>query len=186
MPCACGTITAPMEKGQETRFSAARGLLAAPYATLISRVVLGGVFVVAGATKIPDPGGLAASIRSYGLPLPEWFVSLSAYALPYLEVMLGLYLLAGLFTRASAWATTALMAVFTLALLQGALRGLEIDCGCFGSTAGSSGQSNLWLDFARDVGLLALGLHVALAPIGRFSVDALLRRSSSRGGSSGA
>ncbi len=113
MPCACGTITAPMEKGQETRFSAARGLLAAPYATLISRAVLGGVFVVAGATKIPDPGGLAASIRSYGLPLPEWFVSLSAYALPYLEVMLGLYLLAGLFTRASAWATTGLMAMFT-------------------------------------------------------------------------
>ena len=113
MPCACGTITAPMEKGQETRFSAARGLLAAPYATLVSRLVLGGVFVVAGATKIPDPGGLAASIRSYGLPLPEWFVSLSAYALPYLEVMLGLYLLAGLFTRTSAWATTGLMAMFT-------------------------------------------------------------------------
>lgn len=29
---------------------------------------------------------------------------------------------------------------------------------------------------SRDVGLLALGLHVALAPTGRFSADALLRR----------
>lgn len=143
------------------------------YATLLSRIVLGGVFLVAGASKALDPGALAASIRSYELPLPEWLVSLSAHALPFLEILLGLYLLAGLFTRHSAWATNGLMIVFTLALLQGGLRGLQIDCGCFGS---STESGNLWLDAARDVGLLALGLHVALAPIGRFSVDALLRR----------
>lgn len=35
---------------------------------------------------------------------------------------------------------------------------------------------SLWLAAVRDVGLLALGLHLAFAPIGRFSVDALLRR----------
>jgi putative oxidoreductase len=144
------------------------------YATLLSRIVLGGVFLVSGASKVLDPGALAASIRSYELPLPEWFVSLSAHALPFLEILLGLYLLAGLFTRLSAWATNGLMILFLLALVQGAMRGLQIDCGCFGS---STEESNLWLDAARDVGLLALGLHVALAPIGRFSVDALLRRS---------
>jgi putative oxidoreductase len=174
MPFACGTITVLMEKGQN-RFSAVGIFLSSPYATLASRVVLGGVFLVAGATKVPNPGTLAAAIRSYEIPLPEWFVSLSAYALPYLEVLLGLYLLAGLFTRISAWATNGLVVIFLLALLQGALRGLEIDCGCFGSSAAVEG-SNLWLAAARDVGLLALGLHVALAPLGRFSADALLRR----------
>jgi putative oxidoreductase len=173
VPLACGTITVLMDKGQK-RFSAVGKALSSPYATLVSRVVLGGVFLVAGATKIPAPGSLAASIRSYELGLPEWFVSVSAHALPYLEVLLGLYLLAGLFTKASAWATTALTMVFFVALLQGAARGLEIDCGCFGSSAGET--SNLWLAAARDLGLLALGLHVALAPTGRFSVDALLRR----------
>jgi putative oxidoreductase len=165
-----------MEKGQK-RLSAVGGFLSSPYATLASRVLLGGVFLVAGAAKMFDPGSLAASIRSYELPLPEWFVSLSAHALPYLEVMLGLYLLAGLFTRTAAWATNGLTLLFLLALMQGALRGLEIDCGCFGSSAGET--SNLWLAAARDVGLLALGLHVTLAPLGRFSVDALLRRSRS-------
>lgn len=171
-----------MREGQTTRLRATGGLLlAGSVATLISRVVLGGVFLVAGATKVANPGALAASIRSYELPLPEWFVSLSAIGLPYLEVLLGLYLLVGLFTKASAWATNGLMAVFTVALLQGALRGLEIDCGCFGpsagtaSSAGSAGEANLWVDFLRDLGLIALGLHVALAPIGRFSVDALRR-----------
>jgi len=162
-----------MDKGQK-RFSAVGKLLSSSYASLVSRVVLGGVFLFAGATKIPGPGSLAASIRSYELGLPEWFVTLSAHALPYLEVLLGLYLLAGLFTKASAWATNVLTVVFSLALLQGAARGLQIDCGCFGSSAGETG--NLWLAAARDLGLLALGLHVALAPTGRFSVDALLRR----------
>ncbi len=167
-----------MEKGQN-RFSAVRGLLSSPYATLASRIILGGVFLVAGATKIANPGALAAAIRSYELPLPEWFVSLSAHALPYLEVLLGLYLLAGLFTKISAWATNGLTLLFLLALLQGVVRGLEIDCGCFGFSAGNT--SNLWLAAARDVGLLVLGLHVALAPLGRFSVDALLRRGRSEG-----
>lgn len=162
-----------MRKGQSW-YSAAWGLLRGSYATLVSRLVLGGVFLVAGATKIPDPGGLAASIRSYELSLPEWFVSLSAHALPYLEVMLGVYLLAGLFQKVFAWATTGLTALFLLALLQGALRGLEIDCGCLGSSAGET--SSLWLAAVRDVGLLLLGLHLALAPVGSFSVDALLRR----------
>ena len=47
--------------------------------------------------------------------------------------------------------------------MQAAHCALQLDCGCFGS---STGESNLWLD-------------VALAPIGRFSEDALLRRSGS-------
>jgi putative oxidoreductase len=164
-----------MEKGQNG-FSTAPGLLSSPYATLASRMVLGGVFLVAGATKIPNPGALAASIRSYELSLPEWFVSLSAHALPYLEVMLGLYLLIGLFTKVSAWATNGLTIIFLIALVQGALRGLEIDCGCFGSSADGGAGDNVLLAAARDVGLLALGLHIALAPSGRFGVDALLRR----------
>lgn len=155
-----------------------RTILSTSYATLVSRLVLGGVFLVAGITKALDRGGLAASIRTYELGLPEWFVSLLAYGLPYLEILVGLYLIAGLFTKVSAWATNAMMGVFILALLQGALRGLEIDCGCFGNTANGAQQGSLWLDVVRDFGLLALGLHIALAPIGRFSVDALLRRGS--------
>lgn len=164
-----------MEAKGQNNLSILKELLASSYATLLSRIALGGVFLFAGATKAFDAGGLAAAIRSYGLNLPEWFVSVSAYSLPYLEILLGLYLLAGLFTKPSAWITNALMLLFIVALAQGAARGLEIDCGCFGGAAGNE-AGNLWLDALRDVGLLALGLHIALAPMGRFSIDALLRR----------
>lgn len=170
------------------------------YVSLLCRLILGGVFAYAGAIKILDPGGLAASIRSYGLGLPEWFVSLSAHALPYLEVLLGLYLILGLFTKASAWATNVLMLVFIAALAQGALRGLEIDCGCFGSAAGSAGGSaassasssaastsggsggiwsSLWLAFVRDLGLLGLGLWIVRAGAGKFAVDSRISQARS-------
>lgn len=163
-----------LTKEHQKPFSALRGIPTSPYALLLSRIILGGVFLAAGASKVFDPGSLAAAIRSYDLGLPEWFVSFSAHLLPYLEVMLGVYLTFGLFTRVSAWTTNVLMLVFTLALAQAAARGLEISCGCFGGTA--SEPSNLWLDAARDVGLFALGLHVALLSAGRFSVDAMLHR----------
>jgi putative oxidoreductase len=133
------------------------------------------VFLYAGAAKVFDPGGLASSIRGYGLSLPEWFVTLSAHLLPLLEILLGLYLVVGLFTQTAAWVASFLTIVFTIALLQGALRGLEIDCGCFGSTSGG-GASSLWLDVLRDLGFLALGIQLALAPPGTFSADARLRR----------
>ncbi len=150
-----------------------RNFLSNSYAVLVSRLILGGVFIAAGIPKILDPGAFAVAIRSYELALPEWFVSFSAYALPYAEVLIGLYLIFGLFTKPTVWITTALMLVFTVALLQGAVRGLDINCGCFGAGEESS---NLWLAFLRDVGLVALCLHVALAPLGCLSVDALLRR----------
>lgn len=148
-----------------------------PYAGLVCRLALGGVFVYAGSSKVLDPGGLAASIRSYELPLPEWFVSLSAHALPYFEVLLGLYLMAGLFTRASALAANAFMIVFIAALVQGVLRGLEIDCGCFGSAAGSAAGvwQSPWVALARDLGLLGLGLWLVRMGPGAFALDTRLR-----------
>jgi putative oxidoreductase len=152
-----------------------RDVLFSAYLSLVSRLVLGGVFLYARASKVFDPGGFAASMRSYGLGLPEWFVTLSAYALPPFEVLLGLYLLMGLFTRASAWTTNGMMILFIVALAQGALRGLEIDCGCFGSASGAE-ASSLWVDLVRDLGLLALGLQIAFAPPGKFSLDARQRR----------
>ena len=162
------------EKGRR-KYRTVRGVLFSPYLSLVSRLVLGGVFLYAGVSKVFDPGGLAASIRSYGLGLPEWFVTLSAYALPPFEVLLGLYLLVGLFTRTSAWVTNGMMILFIVALAQGALRGLQIDCGCFGS-ASSDEASSLWVDILRDLGLLTLGLQLALSPSRRFGVDAYLLR----------
>jgi hypothetical protein len=85
--------------------------------------------------------------------------------------MLGLYLLVGLFMRASAWAANGFTIIFLLALVGGALRGLEIDCGCFGPSAGGAQGGNLLLAAVRDVGLLTLGLRTSPSRLGAASAS---------------
>jgi putative oxidoreductase len=151
-----------------------RDVLFSPYLSLVSRLVLGGVFLYAGASKVFDPGacGLYTLLRARSARVVCHPLGLRAA--PF-EVLLGLYLLMGHFTRASAWTTNGMMILFIVALAQGALRGLEIDCGCFGSASGAE-ASSLWVDLVRDLGLLALGLQIAFAPPGKFSLDARQRR----------
>jgi len=153
------------EKGRR-KYRAVRDVLFSPYLSLVSRLVLGGVFLYAGASKVFDPGGacgLYTLLRARFARVVRHPLGLRAA--PF-EVLLGLYLLVGLFTRASAWTTNGMMILFIVALAQGALRGLEIDCGCFGSASGAE-ASSLWVDLVRDLGLLALGLQIAFAPPGK-------------------
>ena len=164
-----------MESTQGKPSSVLLRALTNPYVSLASRLILGGVFLYAGVSKVFDPGALAASIRSYELPLPEGFVTVGAHALPLLEILLGLYLLIGLFSKASAWSASGLIVLFSVVLIQGAVRGLEIDCGCFGSTTPTT-ASSLWVDVMRDLGLLALALQLVYAAPGKFSLDARLHR----------
>ena len=77
------------EKGL-SRYRVVRGVPFSLYLSLVSRLVLGGVFLYDWSSKIFGPGGLAASIRFYEFGLPAWFVTLSAYALPSFEVLPGL------------------------------------------------------------------------------------------------
>ncbi len=79
MPLACGTITVLAEKGQN-RVSAIRKAFQAPSYALSPGSARRSV-PRRGATEIPDPGAMAASLHSYKLGLPEWFVLPSPPAL---------------------------------------------------------------------------------------------------------
>lgn len=128
------------------------------WAALIARVTLGAVFSYAGALKLRDPQAFADSIHSFAV-LPSAWISPVALGLPVLEVVLGLFLLLGLRRRACAWLVAALSMVFVIALTQALIRGLPVDCGCFGSGTPSTAKT-LWA-IVRDMGLVALALFVA-------------------------
>ena len=100
-------------------------------------LLLGGLFVAAGALKAWDPAGFAADIFHYRLVPWSVAVGLSLY-LPWLEVIAGGALLLGRGRRAGLWVVSALMAVFAGAALWAAVRGLDIGCGCFGGTQGEA------------------------------------------------
>ena len=125
---------------------------------LAGRVLLGGVFLYAAYTKLRLPAMLfALSIDSYRL-LPEWAVIAVARTLPWFELALGLLLMAGFGLRYVTAAASALLLVFFGMMLRAHLKGLGIDCGCFGI-----GEALGWRTLVRDGLLVTLSLALTVA-----------------------
>jgi uncharacterized membrane protein YphA (DoxX/SURF4 family) len=143
---------------------------ATPWLATAGRLVLGGVFVVAGALKIPDPAAAVRAVRAYQL-LPEPLVSPVAFGLPVVEIAVGLALLLGVFVRTAALAAAVLLAVFLVGVGSAWARGLQIDCGCFGNGGQvSAGETAYPLEVFRDAGLLVIALALARRPASRLAL----------------
>jgi uncharacterized membrane protein YphA (DoxX/SURF4 family) len=128
------------------------------------RALLGGVFVVAGVLKIPDPAAAVRAVRAYRL-LPEVLVGPVAFGMPVVEIAVGLALLAGVFVRAAAIASAVLLVVFMAAVSSAWVRGLQIDCGCFGGGGEvAAGQTAYGTELLRDAALLVIALALARWP----------------------
>jgi putative oxidoreductase len=114
------------------------GLESHAMTALTLRIVLAGLFALAGGLKLLDPAAFAAEIHRYQL-IPWWGCALLALLLPWLEICVGIGLLTRSFSRGALVWVTALLIIFSLALLSAMLRGLSIDCGCFGRLWQSTG-----------------------------------------------
>lgn len=130
-----------------------------------ARVVLGGLFVWAACTKLPDLSLFAEEIANYRL-LPPALVPLAAATLPGIELAAGAALVLGVWTRAAALVLDALLAAFVGGLSQALLRGIDLRCGCFGGS-----DTATWGTVARDLVMLAAGLAVLAGGPGAWSID---------------
>src|SRR3954468_4468820 len=143
---------------------------AGPWLATGARLVLGGVFVVAGALKIPDPAAAVRAVRAYRL-LPQPLVAPAGLGLPVVEIAVGLALLAGVFVRSAAIAAAVLLVVFLVAVGSAWARGLQIACGCFGGGGQvAAGRTAYPGEVARDVGLLLVALALARRPASRLAL----------------
>ncbi len=140
---------------------------------LLARLVVGGVWVIAGALKLPDPAGSVRAVRAYEL-LPEAVVPLVGYALPVVEIVVGLMLIAGLLTRVAAIFSALLLLAFIIGIAAAWARGLRIDCGCFGGGGFDADATAQYpWEITRDLGLLALSVLVAAMPA-RLALDRVI------------
>jgi uncharacterized membrane protein YphA (DoxX/SURF4 family) len=131
------------------------------------RVILGAIFAYAAWIKLRDPWAVfAISIDSYQV-LPMWAVEVIARGLPWIELLLGILLIAGLWRGISATAASLLLAVFFSLMIRAMAKGLQIDCGCFGPGERLSGMTLL-----RDGALLASALFVTTMAFRGPSVEA--------------
>jgi uncharacterized membrane protein YphA (DoxX/SURF4 family) len=122
---------------------------------LILRIGLGLVFAYAAWTKLREPWMLfAMSVDAYHI-LPEWGAIAIARTLPWLELALGVLLVAGLWKKVAMPAASALLAVFFALMVRSYLRGEGIDCGCFGR-----GEAISPITLLRDGALLVLSLFL--------------------------
>jgi uncharacterized membrane protein YphA (DoxX/SURF4 family) len=121
---------------------------------LALRIVLGAIFIYAAYLKLHESWRLfAMSIESYKILPSMFWVQLAARTLPWLELLLGVWLITGLWLRGSATISALLLGGFFSLMIWAAVKGLEIDCGCFGP-----GERISWTTLVRDGSLLTAAL----------------------------
>lgn len=131
--------------------------------SLVARLFIGAIFVVASYHKILDPVEFAVSIRNYMI-IPEAYSNLLALTLPWIEMGVGLLLITGILVKPSALLTTGMLASFLAALIYAYAINLDIDCGCFSSSSSSDGRIGIY-HLVRD------SLLVFVSAFLLFSVD---------------
>jgi len=134
---------------------------------LAARLFLGYTFITAGLDKLPHESTTQEAVFGYQLLPGSW---LHAYAatLPAVELVLGIALVLGIFTRSVAVLLALGLCSFLMGISSAWQRGLSIDCGCFGG-AGSTTNPHYLEHIFRDSGYLALAVllivlrHTAVA-----------------------
>jgi len=143
-----------------------------PYFCLVLRLFLGGVLVFSGAVKLFSMADMAHSIANYRI-LPVSLINLVAIILPPVELIAGIGLILGLFFDGALAISTLLLLVFLAAIESAILRGLDIQCGCFGTSDAELVGTGVLL---RDVMLLFSVVPLWMENNARFRLDNKIMR----------
>jgi len=124
-------------------------ILTNKYLLFTFRVIVAFVFILAGIEKISNPANFSDSIDNYRL-LPLFTINFFAIVLPWIELISGILLLFGILVKENSYLISIMLIVFIIAISISLMRGLNIDCGCFGTTLGN------------QIGLLKVGENLLL------------------------
>ena len=130
----------------------------------VARLGLAAVWIVSGVIKLLDPGQTYLAVKAYDV-LPTAMIGPVADALPLVELCLGMLLLLGIGVRVNAVLSAALLLVFVAAVSRAWMRGLTVECGCFGGGGEvAAGDTHYGLELLRDAAFLALSGWLVLRP----------------------
>jgi len=129
---------------------------------LVFRLLVGAVFVSSGIVKALDPLDFAQQVRNYRT-VGQDLAFLVALYLPWLEILAGAFLVAGILKKASAALISLMLGGFIVLVAVTIVRGIDVDCGCFGALSRRAD----WRLLLEDAVLLAMSLAVVRAKKGR-------------------
>ncbi|HVS29957.1 MAG TPA: MauE/DoxX family redox-associated membrane protein [Thermoanaerobaculia bacterium] len=140
--------------------------LTSPWLTIRVQLALGAIFVAAALPKIADPPSFAHMVYNYRV-LPGGLVNITALLMPWVEIIAGMALIVGVWTRPARNLIAAMLVVFIVAIAFNLMRDNAIDCGCFDlSAAGRTHEERLtdmrWV-IIRDIGMLMMVAQLSLA-----------------------
>ena len=116
---------------------------------LIFRVILGIIFIYASYDKILDPAGFSKNIHNFHVS-PIAVENLAALIIPWLELIIGVFLIFGLFLEGTTSIIIALLVFFIIILSQAVIRGIDIHCGCFKIEA-DAGTTDLRIELIKHI-----------------------------------
>jgi putative oxidoreductase len=128
-----------------------------PYLSVFCRVLLATIFISFALSKIMRPAVFALNVVDYNLT-PAWGVNLWSLALPWGELVAGLFLLLGIRTRAAATLIAAMNVIFIVGLVNAILHHMPINCGCVGEV----GEPVNWLKVMKNTGMLIMCIQIFL------------------------
>jgi putative oxidoreductase len=126
----------------------------------VFRIGVGGVFIWAGLLKILGPLEFAQNIANYRV-FSRDLSFLIALVLPWVEVLCGILVILGVFRSGSSLLLSGLLGVFLVLITVTIFRGLDVDCGCFGSI----GRHVDYRLLLTDIVLLYLTLNIFISSI---------------------
>ena len=123
----------------------------------IFRLIIGMVFIYASVHKIANPEEFAKSIDNYRI-FPIFIINFIAIILPWLELILGLFIIFGVFIKASSFLLSLNLLAFTILVLITIIRGININCGCFSSDI--NGTPIGWKKFFENILLFIISIII--------------------------
>lgn len=146
-------------------------LLANRWMELLTRFVVGTIFVSASIEKAADPAAFAVLIDHYKVFSPSLSMFVAS-TLPWVELVCGVAILLGLAVRGGALVLGSLTVGFTVLVVSGVLRGLDISCGCYtlDPEVGKIG----WQKVAENTGIVVLSLFLVYSTAVRVTLDQLV------------
>ena len=128
---------------------------------LISRVILGIIFIYASYSKILDPAAFSKNIHNFHITDNfVWVENLVALILPWLEMIVGVFLIFGVFLEGATNITIGMLIFFIIIISQALFRGIDVHCGCY-KTEVDAGVTDLRMELIKHIGENCLLLCIA-------------------------
>lgn len=144
-----------LSRGTVKMLQVIKKILTHKYLALVFRLYIGGLFIYASMYKINYTAEFAEAIVSYQI-VPYWAVNIIAVMLPWVELICGILLVAGIRAKSAAFIIALLLTFFTVALLINLLEDSPISCGCFHAME----DKISWWSALRDLIWVAMTIHV--------------------------